>query len=108
MIPATTVAPIRSPLNATNSPPQKAHPTYPAGITRNRTPPVYPVTPPSLLYTSIFLTDPPVIQQADACYNNIEQSIEEKHKKKARKKEEESASKVRKKASKATKSRETQ
>jgi hypothetical protein len=44
---AATVAPILLPLNATKTPPQKATPTYPAGIMAGRKPPRKFVTPPS-------------------------------------------------------------
>lgn len=61
---------VRSPLRTTSTIPQNAHPKYPAGMIIQRFPPWYFVTPPSLLYTSIASTFPPVIQQAVAWENS--------------------------------------
>mmetsp|Transcript_14617 Transcript_14617/g.31794 ORF Transcript_14617/g.31794 Transcript_14617/m.31794 type:complete len:126 (+) Transcript_14617:296-673(+) len=61
---------VLSPLKTTNTIPQNEQPKYPAGIIKHLFPPWYFVTPPSLLYTSIALTFPPVIQQAVAWLNS--------------------------------------
>lgn len=63
---APIVAPSCDPESATKAPPQKETPTYPAGTMAGRNPPRKFVTPPSLWYTSILSTLPPVNQAAEA------------------------------------------
>ena len=46
--------------------PHIAAPTYPAGMIKTLQPPTYDVTPPSLSYTRMALTEPHVIQHAMA------------------------------------------